>query len=324
MVAVSIATVAMNRTEHLLQQARAVSKLPGHREHIIIDFGSKPPISRNKLPSDERIQLHRVDSPNGWWWLTHSFNLAFALASGDFILKLDADILPSQHFIDLLSEQQAATNAHLMCNRLTLQDWSLPSDLFTTNGLFLCKRSSLAEVGGFNPYIQGWGWDEIDLYSRLFLAGFPACRIPQDGLDLIHHENDVREHPVSTTGLQLIGLPQTTLDQVSATRRMQAQNEKNRQIAVASIKKQAKWPSLEDYRSAYLESSHLPSLPKVYLFDEKERQSLAAALRHQLLKPSRRENLLWRVAKKIGFGPYTHAATQALLDACNIDLGLVA
>ena len=321
---ISIVTVAMNRTEHLLRQARAVSVLRGHEEHVILDLGSTSPISRDHLPSDERIQLHRVDSPNGRWWLTHSYNLAFALASGDYILKLDADILPTQHFMDVLYEQQAGANAHLMCNRLTLQDWSLPSELFTTNGLFLCKRSILAKIGGFNPYIQGWGWDEIDLYSRHFLAGFPSSRIPQDGLELIKHGNDVREHPVGTNGLQRNGLQQTTLNQVSATRRMQAQNYKNRLIAAASIKKQVRWPSLEDYANSYQEFSCLPALASVSLFDSQEKQSLTDSLRYQLLKPSRVDNLCWRFTKKLGIGPYTPANTQALLEACNIDLALVA
>lgn len=320
----SIVTVAMNRTEHLLQQARAVSGLHGHAEHVILDFGSTTPIRRDQLPGDERIQLHRVESPNGRWWLTHSYNLAFALASGDYILKLDADILPSQNFIDLLSEQQVTTNAHLMCNRLTLQDWSLPSELFTTNGLFLCKKTSLAQVRGFNPYIQGWGWDEIDLYSRFFLAGFTASRIPQDGLDLIQHDNDVREHPVISTDLRRIGLSKATLDRLSATRRMQAQNEKNKLIAVASIKRQVKWPSLDDYAKTYRNLSRLPDLSSVSLFNTQERQSLVAGLRYQLLKPSRKENLCWRVVTKLGFGPYTSANTQALLDACNIELELIA
>jgi hypothetical protein len=321
---ISIVSVAMNRTDHLLQKARAVSMLNGHAEHVIVDFGSTTPISRDQLPSDGRIQLHRVMSPDGRWWLTHSYNLAFALASGDYILKLDADVLPTQHFMDVLSEQQAATKAHLMCNRLTLQDWSLPSELFTTNGLFLCKKTSLAQVGGFNPYIQGWGWDEIDLYSRFFLAGFPASRIPQEGLDLIEHDNDIREHPVSTNSQQRSGPSKTALVQVSARRRMQAQNEKNRQIALASIKKQFRWPSLEDYAKHYRDLYRLPVLPKVSLFDPQEKQELVACLRYELLKPTREENLRWRVAKKLGFGPYTSANTQALLDACNIDLALVA
>jgi hypothetical protein len=324
MASVSVVTVSMNRTQHLLYQARAVSMLSGHKEHVILDFGSTTPISRDQLPSDERIKLHRVDSPNGRWWLTHSYNLAFALASGDYILKLDADVLPSQQFIDALTGQQAKSRAHLMCNRLTLQDWSLPSDLFTTNGLFLCKHSSLAQVGGFNPYIQGWGWDEIDLYSRFFIAGYPASRIPKEGLHLIHHENDVREQPIRSTGARPDGIPRKSLDRISASRRMQAQNEKNRQIAVASIEKELMWPSLEDYAKAYRESFSLPALTRASLLDAQEKQSLVAALRYQLLKPSRKENRLWRVAKIIGFGPYTPAATQALMDACNIDLSLVA
>ena len=104
----------MNRTERLLQQARAVSMLPGHGEHVILDFGPTTPIQRDQLPTDERIQLHRVESPNGRLWLTHSYNLAFALASGDYILKVDSGILPSQHFMDVLSKQQAATHTHLI------------------------------------------------------------------------------------------------------------------------------------------------------------------------------------------------------------------
>lgn len=313
----------MNRTEHLQRQARAVSMLRGHEEHIIIDFGSTPSIGRDQLPNDERIQLHRVESPNGRWWLTHSYNLAFALASGDYILKLDADILPSQYFMDVLFRQKAASHAHLMCNRLTLQDWSLPSELFTTNGLFLCKKTSLAQVGGFNPYIQGWGWDEIDLYSRFFLAGFPASRIPRDGLLSIQHDDADREPPVGFTDLRRSGLPQVMLDQVSATRRMQAQNEKNRQIALASINKQVRWPSLEDYAKTFRDLSRLPALSSVSLFNAQEKQLLAASLRFQLLKPSRIENLGWRLAKRLGFGPYTSANTLALLDTCNIDLALV-
>ena len=320
----SVVSVSMNRTEHLLQQARAVSMLRGHGEHVILDFGSTTPIGRDQLPSDERIKLHREEIPNGRLWHTQSYNLAIALSSGDYILKLDADILPTQNFIDVLFEQQAASNAHLMCSRLTLQEWSLPLELFTTNGLFLCKKTSLAQVRGFNPYIQGWGWDEIDLYSRFFLAGFPASRITQDGLVLIQHDNDVREHPVSLTDIQRSGLPQETLDQVSATRRMQAHNEKNRQIAVVSIIKQIMWPSLDDYTKIYHDLSRLPALPNVSLFNAQERESLASSLRYQLLKPSRMNDSRWRVAKKLGFGPYTSANTQALLDACSIDLSLVA
>jgi hypothetical protein len=321
---ISIVTVSMNRTEHLLHQARKVSMLRGHEEHIIIDLGSTKRICRDQLPSDKRIHLHRVESPNGRWWLTHSYNLAFALATSDYILKLDADILPTQKFIDFLFKKKNETSAHLMCNRLTLQDWSLPTELFTSNGLFLCKRSSLDAINGFNPYIQGWGWDEIDLYSRFFLAGFPVCRIPDLGLDLIQHVNELREHSSSIATLPLSVRLLVMSNHINSAKKMQAQHYKNKIIAVASIIKQLKWPSLDDYARSYLEFSRLPALLNASLFDVQEKESLTSCLLHQLLSPSRIENLLWRMAKRIGFGPFATSSTQALLDACHIDLSLVA
>jgi hypothetical protein len=236
----------MNRAEHLLETAQAIARLRSHNEHVTLDFGSSIPISRDQLPGDDRVKLYRVERPNGKWWLTHAYNLAFALAERAYILKLDADILPSQDFMDKVCEQQARTNAHLLCNRLTLQDWGLPSSLFTTNGLFLCKRSSLVELGGFNPYIQGWGWDELDLYSRFFLSGFPVARLPQDGLSLIEHEDNLREPPVRRTLSRSIPLPPSKLEEVTPTRRKQAQNAKNRQIAIAYVKSGLKWPSLDE------------------------------------------------------------------------------
>lgn len=320
----SIVTVSMNRTAHLLQQATAVSKLCGHGEHIILDYGSTTPISCDQLPSDERIKLHRVESPSGRWWLTHSYNLAFALAGGDYILKLDADILPSQRFIDALSKQQAANNPHLMCNRLTFQDWHLPSELFTTNGLFLCKRLSLAQIGGFNPYIQGWGWDEIDLYSRFFMAGFPVARMPADGLIIIQHGDDARE-PVPNVNASLSRwIPRSMPKEVSAARRMLMQNEKNKRIALSSIVKHQGWPSFHDYAEAYRSRASLPQVPRAALFNAREKQVLVEALVSELLAPSVKERLLWLLFKRLGFGPFARSNASKLLSACNIDLSLVA
>lgn len=323
MAAISIVTVVMNRTEHLLKSAQAVSNICIHDEHVILDFGSTAPVRREMLPRDDRIKLHRVENSISKWWLTHSYNLAFALASGEYILKLDADILPSQQFFDCLCDQHAKTKAHLMCNRLTLQDWNLHSDLFTTNGLFLCKRTSLEQLRGFNPYIQGWGWDEIDLYSRFFMAGFPASRIPLDGLVLIQHEDDLREHPIGKVDSKSISLPQSKLDELSPTRRMQAQNDKNRHIAVVSIEKGLGWPSLENYAEYYRDTSGLPALPKVELFNAQEKQYLADGLIRQLLRPSRIQHHIWHLMRRFCIGPYTSANAEALLEACNINLSLV-
>lgn len=319
----SIVTVAMNRTEHLLQQARAVSRLQGHGEHVILDFGSTIPISRDQLPSDERIKLHRVESPNGRWWLTHSYNLAFALSSGEYILKLDADILPSQQFIDVLSEKQAETNAHLMCNRLTFQDWNLPSELFTTNGLFLCNRASLAVLHGFNPYIGGWGWDEIDLYSRFFLAGFSTARLPGLGVDLIEHGDDQREVLVENKKSKCWPAVNHAKAMELSRRRMRANNEKNRHIAVASLVKNIFWPSLNQYMESYDCLGLLPSLPRQILFDQFEYEQMISVVTRRLLNPTHPLEAVYRLLRKLGLGPYFLPNARRLLESSSIDFSLV-
>lgn len=319
----SIVTVSMNRTSHLVRCAEAVSDIADHYEHLILDFGSSLPIKRDLLPSDERIRLLRVDSPTGRWWLTHAYNLAFALSYGEYILKLDADILLSRNYIEKLLEKQKITKANLLCNRLTLQDWSLPSNMFTSNGLFLCKKERLAHLKGFNPYIQGWGWDDIDLYSRFFLAGFSVSRLPQDGLELINHGNDLREPPLCLIDETSNLVEKKLLRSVSSTSRMLAQNHKNKQVALASIEKGVQWPSLEEYSKSYWNTSRLPFLPKINLFSTEARRNLAFGLVTLLLGPSRMNHLHWRILQHFGVGPYVPATMQALLDACNVDLSLV-
>ena len=322
MTSISIVTVSMNRTDQLLMSARSCADLSFHSENIIVDFGSSVPINRKDLPDDNRIKLYRAESPNGKWWLTQAFNLGFSLAQSDHILKLDADVLLTNEFADGLLAQLNDSNAHLLCNRLTIQDWGLLDRLFTTNGLFLCRRSSLEALHGFNPYIRGWGWDEIDLYSRFFLAGYPTARLPLNALELIEHGDDQRETPISPQPWR-IQTPWITATAAEPRNRMHAQNEQNRQIAIASIVKGLTWPSLADYREAYLNTGSLPTLPKVNLFDQNEYEQLLSAVARRLLNPAHPTEAMYRVLRKLGLGPYAPTNARQLLDACGVDLSLV-
>lgn len=313
----------MNRRDHVIECARAVAALDVHEQHVILDYGSVTPLRRNELPADSRIDLLRAETSSGRWWLTHSYNLAFALARGDYVLKLDADVVLSQPFIGELKKCLRANPVDLMCNRLTLQDWSMPDDIFTTNGLFLCRRDKLSRIGGFNPYIQGWGWDEIDLYSRFFLAGFAICRIPQPGVTAIDHGDDLREQPVPQPGSRR-ELPWSPgPHDVNATRRLETQNEKNKRVAIASIQNSIEWPTFDDYVDCYARTGQLPTLPPVALFSQHEKDVLAAALSQKLLQPHRFQHMAWRLMQRLGLGPYSQSGAQKLLSACNIDLSLV-
>ena len=312
----------MNRTDHLLRSVRDASKLNFHEEHIIIDFGSSHPIALSDLPDDNRIKLHRIDSTNGKWWLTHSFNLGFSLAQSEYILKLDADVLLTPAFSKAMIAQLNESNAHLLCNRLTNQDWGLPNNLFTTNGLFLCKRSSLEALSGFNPYIRGWGWDEIDLYSRFFLAGFPISKLPRIGIELIEHGDAQRETPIENR--KFINWYILKASKAKEPRsRMRANNEKNRRIAIASIVKNISWPSLDEYKRSFLQTGALPDLQSVGLFDQNEYEQLLSILARRLLDPSNPTEVIYRMLRRFGVGPYKSSNAEQLLKTCGIDLSLV-
>jgi glycosyltransferase involved in cell wall biosynthesis len=312
----------MNRTSHLIKMAKQISNLSFHIEHIVIDFGSVVPIKRSDLPEDQRIRLHRIENPYGKWWLTHAFNVGFSLSNSDFILKLDADVLLTQRFADELLIKLSESQAHLICSRLTFQDWSLPSELFTTNGLFLCKRSSLEAIKGFNPYIRGWGWDEIDLYCRFFMAGFPIVRLSSNDVVVIEHGDDQREPPIEKISKGMSSFWSNTKCK-EPTSRMRAQNEKNRQVAIASMVKNISWPSLLEYRETYFTSGSYPILPKVNFFEQDEYSYLLLVLARMLLNPSPPMEVAYRVLHKLGTGPYTPSSAKKLIDSCGVDLSLV-
>lgn len=247
----SVVTAVKDRAAELVQSARALSASKYHTEHIIIDWGSNPPLSSLDFAFDRRIKVFRVDTTLPWW-LSQAYNLGFSLASGSIILKVDADILLSPGFFE--SNRSKFDKADFSCSRLTYQDWLLGEDLFTTNGLFWVKRCAIQQVSGFNPYIYGWGWDDMDLYSRLFLAGFSAVRLESHGVSEIKHSDSQRVSMLSKVSRRAksLGLSSFQLREIS--------NSLNRVISCACIKKKIPLVLLDSYLEEY-QANHLVPLP---------------------------------------------------------------
>ena len=192
----SIVTAVKNRPEHIAKSAEAISILDLHSEHIIVDWASDPPLKRANLPRDKRIVLVRVNT-NFPWWLSGAYNLGFAIAKGDLILKSDADILPGPEFLSSII--QNSTIADFSCGRLTPQEWMIESSLYPSSGLFWAKKHALNNVRGFNPFIFGWGWDDIDLYSRLFSSGYTVLRLKALDTIELKHSNEIRNANILNT-----------------------------------------------------------------------------------------------------------------------------
>ncbi len=149
---ISIVTVVMNRTNHLLATAPKVSQWPCHAEHLIVDWSSESPLERAFLPDDSRIRLLRVEGERRWQ-LTRAYNFAIGMASHEIVLKLDADC-----WINRIgsAEIDLVPGTYLR----SAQGGGL-------NGIFMIRRDDFFAVGGFNEYLCGYGHDDKDLYHRL-------------------------------------------------------------------------------------------------------------------------------------------------------------
>ena len=315
----------MNRKEHIMKTASALSKLQFHQEHIIVDYGSTPSVQRDELPDDSRIKIIKCENPDNTWWLTHSYNLGFALATQPYILKVDADIILKEKFFIELQDSIESDQPDLMCSRLTLQDWVLNSSLFLTNGLFLVKTSTLKSLGGFNPYIKGWGWDEIDLYSRFFLSGGVVKRLPKQGISEIQHSDALRE-PSIVVASKFIPFLHAICDflfpRITPAGKMKCNNIKNQYISTMFIE-EGLYSSVpfESYVDSWELSSALPSLPIKKLSLSDDIKFFKLLVRH-LLSLTRVQTVFFIILAFFNLGPIYRENAKKILLRNGIDVSI--
>ncbi len=147
----SVVKVCMNRREHLLVSAPHVAAWPHHSQHLIVDWSSREPLRRQDLQADSRIRLLRVEGERAWH-LCRAYNFALAQAHGDCLLKLDADVWPTEAFYP------ADPDFHLPANRLLAAHcpwgpWQHLSLYLPTRGRGLRQQDpgSRPQPGGKSP-----------------------------------------------------------------------------------------------------------------------------------------------------------------------------
>jgi hypothetical protein len=177
----SIVTVCMNRSHHLLQSAPRVAALPRHTEHLVVDWSSLQPLRREQLPPDPRLRLLRVEGEREWN-LCRAYNFAVAQSRGEVILKLDADAWPAARF-DPGAPQLEVSG----------RPCAFGSGGEGRKGQILVARALFEAVGGFHELLSGYGFDDKDLRIRLTqLLGAEPAWIPADWLALISHTDAER------------------------------------------------------------------------------------------------------------------------------------
>lgn len=222
MPSITILTACMGREENLVAALSTWTEL-SVEEIIIIDYNYRPTVyqylKENHI-SDCRINVIHANKYSIPWTLSWAYNIGFRYCTGDLILKLDTDdcIVPGnmQPFLDYVRRASQKTV-------LWTGDWSLEHQIkdATSSGVFLADRSSIYKCGGFNHCILTYGWDDIDLYTRI--SKLIGCRYlfpSSTTMKVAHSKLDRYSNQLNATSDQLATIINAGVRDISCTLNM--------------------------------------------------------------------------------------------------------
>lgn len=178
---VSIICACKDRYEALLLSLNSWLFFDEIKEIIIVDWSSNK--SFNHLTElDERIKIIRVENKK-YFNLSQPLNLAASQATGDYILKFDADYILNPYFnffetyqIDeysfLSGNHNIRTIEYQDMSNFTIEeirDYVNSYNYFFKflKGMLYISKSNFNRIGGYDEDIQNYGWEDNDIISRL-------------------------------------------------------------------------------------------------------------------------------------------------------------
>lgn len=169
---VSLLVACKNREAAVEMQAASWAIIEGVGEIVLVDWGaSMPALTTFPVLADlaKTGKLLHVTAGNATtpWSLPRAYNLAAALASGLYLLKLDCDtnVLP-----DFLKKHPV--NLHSPAFYTTEND--------VLSGVLLVSRSRFLHVGGYDERLVGFGGEAVDLRARLSKEGGEQMQLVED------------------------------------------------------------------------------------------------------------------------------------------------
>lgn len=181
----TIVTACRNRETNLSTAIQSWLKLaPAHI--IICDWGSEEPLCHHRLgiPPEhmQQVDIYRIESDR--WVLTWAFNEVLSKVSSPFTLKLDCDHLISRDFF--------RKNA-ISANSFSRGHWRTQrSSQQYVNGAFFSCSELLQHVGYYDERITTYGWDDSDLYERLYESSTVASSLARGTINHLDQHEEQR------------------------------------------------------------------------------------------------------------------------------------
>ena len=125
--------------------------------------------------------LYRVaDTPR--YRTAHAKNVAHLLATGDFLVNLDADNTLTDGYVAWLTETLGAGPSAMAFS----EAWG------GGGGRIGLPRAVFSALGGYDERFEGWGYEDGDLLERARGFGLKAVKAPGDLVEFISHDDSLR------------------------------------------------------------------------------------------------------------------------------------
>lgn len=149
---ISVLIACKNRDKNLAQVVGSWHDIDYVKEIVLVDYCSDEKI---KIEGFDKLKTIRVEAEE-FFNLGKAYNLAFDFCTGDFILKVDSDYLCIDPlWIDSFFKNVKSQNYYIR------GDYGFSR---YTSGFFLIHRKYFEY---FREDLNGYGYDEIDLYNRI-------------------------------------------------------------------------------------------------------------------------------------------------------------
>ncbi len=166
---ISFCTVCMNRLHHLKQTLPQNIKdnidYP-EIEFLVVDYNSRDGLE-DWIREEMAVYLEmgiltyiKVEGPE-YFHRSHSRNVAFKMAEGEVLVNVDADNYTGKGFANFINLQ------FLQEDKIFL----IPDTRNDTNveiyGKVCVRKKDFMTVKGYDEELVGWGFEDIDFYTRL-------------------------------------------------------------------------------------------------------------------------------------------------------------
>jgi hypothetical protein len=169
---ISAVVCSKNRIENLQQALASWLRCSALDEIVVLDWGSDVPI----ILEHPRVKYFRVAQQH--WHLSKAYNVAMQLTQGDQLLKLDADYVLREDFL-----QKHQLTPGMFYTGIA------PQAKIHCQGLLFCWKADFLKCNGYNERILSWSYDDSDINNRLCQMGLLPHAIDFDCIDHLEHSD---------------------------------------------------------------------------------------------------------------------------------------